>query len=131
LTRRLFAVLAVGVLAVFASGCSLFMPHNQPVSVRADRPDAELYVDGEFIGTGSAVAWVQRNRSHDFHATWNGHSTRRMTGYVPSVTGVLDLVGTFFFIVPIIGIISPGFFSVDADVIVLPFYEAQSANTAR
>jgi hypothetical protein len=55
----------VGLLALTLSGCaSIFSGSLQPVRVQAQYPDAQLFVDGRPVGSGTQVVSLKREKMH-------------------------------------------------------------------
>ena len=103
------------VIAFLAPGCSMFSSSLQPVSIMASDPRAQIYVDGQLMGTGTVTVPLKRRRSHAVMArigdrTGVAHIDSQISG-----AGVLDIVGGFFFLVPWIGIVGPGFKKLETD----------------
>jgi hypothetical protein len=114
-TSTLLALATLSLLCL--QSCSLFVPSQQSLVVTATDPEAELYVDGVMIGTGTASAEVRRNKSHSIVARVGNRTGVATVGSTISVTGVLDIVGGVFFLFPFLGIAGPGFFSLDTDTV--------------
>ena len=114
--RALASVGLAAALLVGPGGCSLFVPADQAVTVQASDPSARLFVDGRPVGVGTANVAVRRNRNHTFRAeTTDGRiQTGRLYREV-STTGILDVIGGVFFLVPFLGVIGPGFWTLDQD----------------
>lgn len=95
------------------NGCSLFAPWTQTVSVNSGPSGAEVIVDNKFKGYTPC----------NIDVTCKGATiTVRKDGYVSQnhtigrslgTCGIMDLVGTFFFIVPVVGLIAPGAYTLD------------------
>src|SRR5688500_2709158 len=82
-------------------GCSLFASSRQAVAIRASDPNAQILVDNEPVGTGSAAVMLKRNKSHTVMAkSADGKSGVSTINKHISTTGVLDLVGGCIFLVP-------------------------------
>ncbi|HEV2295700.1 MAG TPA: PEGA domain-containing protein [Tepidisphaeraceae bacterium] len=111
-------VLAVAMLA--AQGCSAFQPKFQAVTITTATPGAEIEVNGRDIGVSPVSTELQRNKSHAIIARHMGKTGTASIGTKISTTGVLDIVGTVFFIVPIIGVFTPGFHELDTTNVVVP-----------
>ncbi len=111
---------AVAVALLASTGCSLFVPHTQRVTVRAWSPAALIQIDDVPVGTGRVQADVSRNKAHVFSATLAGRREAVVVDKHISVTGVLDVVGGIFFLVPIVGTFAPGFYDLDRTDITLP-----------
>ena len=55
---------AMSVLVLGTSGCSLFVPWSQSVTITATDLEAAIYVDGQFKGKGTVIVSLRRNESH-------------------------------------------------------------------
>ena len=109
LRSRLIAI----ALAVQTAGCSAFVPWEQHVSITASDPQAQVMIDNQIVGTGHVETDLPRDRSYSIVATAHGQTAVATIDHHISTTGILDIVGTFFFIVPIIGVFTPGFWDLD------------------
>lgn len=103
--RSLIAI----VLVMTFSGCSLFMPHSQTVTVTTSERDAEIYINGNLEGVGTASAVVKRNENVTIMAKKKGFypATRNITKTMSPV-GIVDVIGGVCFLLPFIGLMSPG-----------------------
>lgn len=97
------------------SGCSLMVSSQQAVAITASDPSAEIIVDGNHVGTGSASVMLQRDRAHTVVARLGDRSGATSIGTKISTTGVLDIIGGVFFLIPLIGLAGPGFWSLDPE----------------
>ena len=116
-------IVAMLSLSVFLNiGCSAFKSKMQPVVIQPTDPTAEVYVDGELKGTGTITTSMARNRNHIITAKVGQRTGVAHVDKSIAVTGVLDIIGTFIFIVPLIGVFTPGFYDLDPDsaVVVVP-----------
>ena len=102
--------------------CSLFASSMQGVNVTASDPSAEIFIDGNLVGRGAASASLRRNQSHSVMARIGDRVGTATIGTSVSATGVLDIIGGVLFLIPLIGIAGPGFWSLDQDsvTVVLP-----------
>lgn len=103
----------------FAPGCSVLMPPTQTLTVRSNE-DARVYICGTYVGQGIGSSQVARNRAHTVHAELDGESRYATVGVRISEAGVLDVVGGLFFLVPFVGVVAPGFWSLENEVVQLP-----------
>ncbi len=98
-------------------GCSAFRSHTQEVAFRCDQADTFVQVDG-VPHRMPATLELPRDRAHLIVVERPGFRPvrttidRRLNG-----TGVLDIVGTFLWLVPAIGLLSPGAWSLDQEVV--------------
>jgi hypothetical protein len=83
-------------------------------------PDADIYINGQRVGTGNVSHPVKRSKNVQVMAKKDGYQTAyyNIDKHV-SATGVLDIIGTIFFLVPLIGVFTPGFYSLDQQNIAL------------
>jgi len=110
-----FRVLALLTVALLAQSCSLFVPSMTALSITASDPRADIYVDGAQVGRGTASTRVKRNESHSIMAKVGDRVGVANVGTSVSATGILDIVGGVFFLIPFIGIAGPGFYSLDSN----------------
>jgi hypothetical protein len=101
-------------------GCSLFTGSMQPLTVTATDPTAEISIDGLPVGQGVVVTNVKRNRSHAIMAkTKDGRVGGVSVGTKISTTGILDIVGGVLFLLPLLGLLGPGFWDLDQDQVIV------------
>lgn len=113
--RKLAKTLTAALLAFSISGCSLFMPWNQTISINGNPPDANVVVNGNTINAPGTVR-VRRDKNVSIVVTKNGYQPFFMTsGYSLSACGILDIIGGFFWIVPLFGLLAPGAYRLDSD----------------
>jgi hypothetical protein len=95
------------------SGCSLFVPAYQRVSVSATNPQALIYVDGQLVGTGTASPRLRRNEDHAVMARVDDRVGTAHIGTRLSGVGIVDIVGCALLIIPCLGIGAGGFRTLD------------------
>lgn len=109
--RKMF-VLLLACCAV--SACSAFRPYNETITIMTNQPDSSIYVNGQKVGRGTAQTRVKRSRNVQIMASKPGyHSAYQNIDSSLNVTGILDIVGTFFLLYPVIGVFFPGSKSLD------------------
>ncbi len=107
--RRFGMRLAGILLTVGLSGCSVFVPHSQTLSVVASEPDAMIFINGKPAGMGMASAKVPRNKSATILATKPGFRPAEKTvRYQLSGAGLADIIGGVVCLVPAVGLLTPG-----------------------
>ncbi len=119
-SSRLVVIVLLSIpLLLGPAGCSLFVPFNQSVSIRCSEPLADIYVDGDLVGKGSVRVMLRRNRHHAIVARLGDRVGTCTIDTTISTTGVLDLIGTCIFILPILGLLGPGFEKLVTDNVVI------------
>lgn len=114
--HRWVAALMIPVVA----GCSAFMPADAPLTVRSNVDGANVLVNGERVGETPMTVRLRRGKKYGIAVEQNG---RRNAGYVGrriSSVGIVDIVGGAFFLVPFIGLATPGAWDLDPNVLYLP-----------
>ena len=106
---RLFILLGPALLC----GCSAFKPPTQSVIITASDTSAEIFINAEHKGVGTVTAELRRDKSHAIMAKVGGRVGAASIGTHVSTTGLLDIVGGLFFLVPLVGILTPGFYDLD------------------
>lgn len=98
---------AVLALAVFMTGCSSLRSNNQSITVSANQPDCEIYVNGAMIGQTASVS-VPRDQNVYIIARKEGYITvQRTIETSKNLTGKLDTLGSIF-ILPAFGLLCAG-----------------------
>ena len=103
-------VLAVSLVA----GCSTFRSSKETITVTTNYSDASIYVNGNKVGNGTVSTPVKRNQSAQVMVTKPGYQTAYY--YISSnlnTTGILDIIGAVTWLLPFIGVLSPGAKSLD------------------
>ena len=106
--RRSVALALVLPFLASATACSLAAPSHQAVNVMPSHPRAEVYVDGNLVGRGAQTVQLKKSSSHSVMAKCGESAGAATIDNSLSTTGVLDIVGGFFFLVPFIGLVAPG-----------------------
>ena len=109
--KRIIAAIVASSIAV--SGCSVFMPRTQTVSAVCSEPDATLQVNGQTY-QGMAQVEAKKNKKVSIMCTKSGYfPAQRTIDYSLSGTGVADIIGTLFFLLPGIGLFTAGAWDLD------------------
>ena len=91
------------------NSCSALKQSTEIVSVTSDPPDAEIYINGNMVGRGTASQPVMRTENVQIMVRKGGFETeQRSIGTHMSTTAVLDIFGGLCFLVPFIGLATPG-----------------------
>jgi len=106
--RFISMILAVSIVFL-QSGCSAFRSGTQRITVAASEQDAKIYVNGSYVGEGTAMTRVPRDESVSIMAKKEGYLPEtRQIGTKMSFTGVLDIIGGCIILVPFFGLLFPG-----------------------
>ncbi|HUA66330.1 MAG TPA: hypothetical protein VME24_10805 [Alphaproteobacteria bacterium] len=101
------------VLLAGATGCSAFRSSVETMNINCAPQDSILMVNGDRY-TPPAHVTVKRNREVSIQCYKDGFVPyQRTIGYHFNATGALDAVGTALFLVPAIGLFTPGAWSLD------------------
>lgn len=102
--------------AFLFSGCSLFAPKTQMVSVTTSEQDAQIFINGNLMGTGVATASVRRDQDVSIMTKKDGFypATRTIEPSL-STTGILDVIGGCIFLIPFFGLMAAGSQKLDSN----------------
>ena len=102
-------LLAILLSVSYLTACSCFAGSRQKVTIMTNVPTSEIYANGKMVGQGMAEFDAKRNKSVQIMATADGYNTAyEHLDTQLSTTGVLDIIGIFFFIIPFVGLLTPG-----------------------
>ena len=101
-------------VSMLTTGCSVFVPKTQAVSASCSEADATLQINGGQTFQGHAQVESRRDRGISIVCYKPGYYPAQKS-ISPSIswTGVADFVGSIIFIIPIVGIFSPGAWDLD------------------
>lgn len=113
--KNIFKTAIAVTMAVIVSGCSIFVPTTQVISINGEPAGAKIIVNG-MPYSGPCTVAVKRNRMVSILVSKKGYSPYTGTiGTSLNTFGILDVVGGVCFLFPFIGLIAPGAFSLDQD----------------
>jgi hypothetical protein len=123
--KTIHSAINIGICAVLlatSTGCSAFRGHTQTMNINCDPSDAILTVNGQRSTPPSQVR-VKRNRDVSIQCYKEGYAPyQRTIGNHFNATGVLDAIGTWLFLLPGIGLFTPGAWSLDETDIMISLY---------
>ena len=119
LGRKAGMVFLAGTMT-YASGCSLFQPEQEPISITAWQPGAMVSVNNRPVGASPLIVDLDRDHTYAVAATANGQTGTAVIGRSVSITGILDIVGGCFFLAPFIGCFTPGFWELQPKQVYVP-----------
>jgi hypothetical protein len=103
----------LGCYVALGSGCSAFLPAKQTVNVTCVPADAVIKINGQ-KQTSPASIGVARDREVTVQCYKDGYATyQRVIEPHFNTTGKLDAVGTVLFLIPGVGLLSPGAYSLE------------------
>jgi hypothetical protein len=108
---RIVAAVAVAALA----GCSFSAPQTKTIQIIPSTQNADVFVDGNLIGTGTQSVDLSTGKAHSVMAKCGesaatGLISRRLSGY-----GVADIIGGLLILVPFLGLTSDGAYTLTPD----------------
>lgn len=113
--RTIFRTAVSAAICLSICSCSFFVKPKQKIFVRASDPEAILRADGVYIGKGVALARLTRGKTHLITGKHGNSSGAIVVDRSISVTGVLDIVGGCFWLVPFAGLLSEGAWVLEKD----------------
>ena len=112
--KKVISKMIILVSLILMIGCSTFQPHNQIITVSCVPNNATIIVNSQQYGSNSQVI-VKRDENVVIQAYKDGYiSYQHIVGYHFSGTGFLDAIGAFWFLIPVIGLLTPGAWTLDA-----------------
>lgn len=101
-------IISVVVIVSF-SGCSLFAPSMQTIHVTSSPPGAKVVAGGQSVGQTPVQFEVHRGENLLIEVQKSGYQTQyRTSSRTLSTIGTLDVVGGFFLLLPLFGLLSSG-----------------------
>jgi hypothetical protein len=108
--KTLTVLLSIGMIF---SGCSTMKPEKQGLRVHCVPENSKVYVNGVRV-ENNATTKVYRNENAHVLCKSKGYEDYNETvGYHLNTTGTLDLIGLVIIILPGIGLLTKGAFSLD------------------
>ena len=95
------------------TSCSLVAPSRQSINIIPSAQQAKVYVDGNLIGDGPQTVSMSKSTEHSVMAKCGYSAGTALVSRSMSMTGILDLIGGFLFLIPFIGLVSPGAWKLD------------------
>ena len=114
-SKNMKKILSITLCLFYLSGCSMFAPRQQKISIRTNVPTSAIYINGELVQVGQQAEFlVKRNYNAQIMVTAEGYypAYRQLISEL-STLGILDIVGGIILIVPLIGLAFPGAKSLD------------------
>jgi len=116
MSKQLFQALVALPLCFIFTSCSMFAPSTQQVTVTASERDAQIFINGNLMGTGVASSSVRRNQDVSIMAKKDGYypATRTIEPTL-STAGVLDIIGGCIWLIPFFGLLASGSHKLDTN----------------
>ena len=97
------------VIVVSFSGCSFFAPSMQTIHVTSSHSEAKVVAGGRPVGQTPVQFEAHRGENLLIEVQKSGYQTQyRNSSRSLSTIGTLDVVGGFFLLVPLFGLLSSG-----------------------
>jgi len=114
-----FTIITISLFAI--SACSAFQPPRQSVTVGTTVPGATIKANGVSVGTSPITFNAKRNRTLNLVATKQGYGDSVMQiERQMSTTFMLDVIGGWFFLLPWIGLLTPGAYELESTQVEMP-----------
>lgn len=128
--RVVFRLIALAVISCYMAGCSLFGPRSQSIGVSSDPPGAQVFVGEKLMGTTPLHFEVARGDFHIVEVRKPGYQTQsRALSRKMSNLGMLDIVGGYIFLIPLVGLFSSASFEHDPAEIGMTLEADKNINT--
>jgi hypothetical protein len=112
--RVAFRLISVAVISCCMAGCSLFGSQSQSIGVSSDPPGAQVFVGEKLMGTTPVHFEVARGEFHIVEVRKPGYQTQsRALQRKMSALGMLDIVGGYLWLIPLVGLFSSASFEHD------------------
>lgn len=111
---RRFATCSLSVAVSITTGCSLLVPSRQTLSIQTVQPQAKVWINGAYQGETPVQLSVVRNHNVILVVKKDGYETlNKLVECHLNNAGIFDTIGTYLFLLPLIGFVSPGSHSLD------------------
>lgn len=98
------------------TGCSMFAPSTQQVTVTSSERDAQIFINGNMMGTGVASSSVKTNQDVSIMAKKDGfYPATRTIEPTLSTAGILDIIGGCIWLIPFFGLLASGSHKLDTN----------------
>lgn len=103
-----------------ATGCSLFAPRTETVLIDSEPQGAQVMIPGRRLTTPATIT-VPCDRALTIIVKMDGfHTQAQHVRRTLGKCGILDVVGAALFIVPAVGLISPGAYTLEQHTVFCP-----------
>jgi hypothetical protein len=120
--KTITSILLAAVIAASNFGCCAFAPRTQTIGVTTNPADAELTINGIHYHSPAQVP-VPRDMPVVMMCSKDGFETQqRVINTHLNGLAFLDTVGLIFFLVPGVGLLTPGSHSLDETAISIDLY---------
>lgn len=109
---------AAAVMAISLTGCSLFGPRMQTLTVSSDPIGAQVSINGQNVGNTPLRHQVHRSEDVLIEVRAPGYQTAyRKTNRTVSGLGLTDMIGGCILLFPFLGLLSPAAWEQEPDAI--------------
>lgn len=108
LIKKVLSGFVCVIFLISSTGCSCFQPSTIPFSV-VTNPEADIYINGQYLGKGSGTMNIPRDQGVNVMAKKDGYfPATQSVNTKMSTSGVWDVIGGCIFLLPFLGLLSPG-----------------------
>ncbi len=90
------------------TACSLAAPTTKSIEIIPSAPGAEVFVDGNLVGTGTQTVELSTGKAHSVMAKCGRSAGTETINRRLSGSGVADIVGGLLILVPFLGLTADG-----------------------
>ena len=106
---RVVASMVLVTFTTYLASCSFFVSGQQIISVSSDPDNAKVVINGNFAGATPLQYSIDRKQESMISISKEGYrAANRSTSRKLSTTGILDIIGGCFLLLPFLGLISSG-----------------------
>lgn len=113
--NKLIQITTTSLTCLALASCSLFSSSTQLVTIETSNPAADIRINGQRLGKGTVTTQLKKNKSHAITADCGNQHGMALIDSNLSVTGALDIIGGVCFLIPFLGFISPGAWTLSPD----------------
>lgn len=107
--KRAVALATAASVLLATAGCSFLVSSQQRITVTSDPPGARVIINGNVAGVTPLQTSIARREEALIMVSKPGYQTvTRTTTKSLSATGVVDIIGGVFLLVPFLGLLAPG-----------------------
>lgn len=120
--KQLFTVVTLFIFVAFSfTSCSLFAPKTEDLTIDSDPQGAEVVIPGRERMTTPCTINVPCDKDIAVIVRKSGYNTKSYNiRYTLGKCGILDVCGTALWVVPAVGLFTPGAYTLEQHTIFAP-----------